>query len=124
MTEAMPFLQKTILLSYDPRPFGGGLLPAPCRGRGRAAGPAAPGAAEAGFARLPAETAGGLRPSPPPRPLSPYTTSPAAMFHVRHLFFSEARGRRILSFAIDRKTCYNMLGVLFLGRAQPEPKNP
>lgn len=24
MTEAMPFLQKTILLSYDPRPFGGG----------------------------------------------------------------------------------------------------
>ena len=23
MTEAMPFLQKTILLSYDPRPFGG-----------------------------------------------------------------------------------------------------
>ena len=21
MTEAMPFLQKTILLSYDPRPF-------------------------------------------------------------------------------------------------------
>ena len=22
MTEAMPFLQKTILLSYDPRPFG------------------------------------------------------------------------------------------------------
>ena len=24
MTEAMPFLQKTILLSYDPRPFRGG----------------------------------------------------------------------------------------------------
>ena len=24
MTEAMPFLQKTILLSYDPRPFAGG----------------------------------------------------------------------------------------------------
>ena len=24
MTEAMPFLQKTILLSYDPRPFGAG----------------------------------------------------------------------------------------------------
>ena len=24
MTEAMPFLQKTILLSYDPRPFGQG----------------------------------------------------------------------------------------------------
>ena len=24
MTEAMPFLQKTILLSYDPRPFGMG----------------------------------------------------------------------------------------------------
>ena len=23
MTEAMPFLQKTILLSYDPRPFSG-----------------------------------------------------------------------------------------------------
>ena len=23
MTEAMLFLQKTILLSYDPRPFGG-----------------------------------------------------------------------------------------------------
>ena len=23
MTEAMPFLQKAILLSYDPRPFGG-----------------------------------------------------------------------------------------------------
>lgn len=23
MTEAMPFLQKTILLSYDPRPFVG-----------------------------------------------------------------------------------------------------
>lgn len=22
MTKAMPFLQKTILLSYDPRPFG------------------------------------------------------------------------------------------------------
>ena len=22
MTEAMPFLQKVILLSYDPRPFG------------------------------------------------------------------------------------------------------
>ena len=26
MTEAMPFLQKAILLSYDPRPFPGGLL--------------------------------------------------------------------------------------------------
>ena len=26
MTEAMPFLQKTILLSYDPRPLTGGLL--------------------------------------------------------------------------------------------------
>ena len=25
MTEAMPFLQKTILLSYDPRPFGRGI---------------------------------------------------------------------------------------------------
>ena len=25
MTEAMLFLQKTILLSYDPRPFAGGL---------------------------------------------------------------------------------------------------
>ena len=24
MTEAMPFLQKAILLSYAPRPFGGG----------------------------------------------------------------------------------------------------
>ena len=24
MTEAMPFLQKVILLSYDPRPFGWG----------------------------------------------------------------------------------------------------
>ena len=24
MTEAMPFLQKTILLSYDPRSFGRG----------------------------------------------------------------------------------------------------
>ena len=23
MTEAMPFLQKAILLSYDPRPFAG-----------------------------------------------------------------------------------------------------
>lgn len=26
MTEAMPFLQKAILLSYDPRPFGKGLF--------------------------------------------------------------------------------------------------
>ena len=26
MTEAMPFLQKAILLSYAPRPFRGGLL--------------------------------------------------------------------------------------------------
>ena len=26
MTEAMPFLQKAILLSYAPRPFGQGLL--------------------------------------------------------------------------------------------------
>ena len=26
MTEAMPFLQKTILLSYDPRPFAPGAL--------------------------------------------------------------------------------------------------
>lgn len=26
MTEAMPFLQKAILLSYDPRPFAGGLF--------------------------------------------------------------------------------------------------
>ena len=26
MTEAMPFLQKAILLSYDPRPFVRGLL--------------------------------------------------------------------------------------------------
>ena len=93
-------------------------MPAPCRGRGRAAGPAAPGAAEAGFARLPAGTAGGLRPSPP----SP--TSPAAMFHVKHLFFSEARDRRILSFAIDRKTCYNMLGVLFLGEGAAGTEKP
>ena len=38
MTEAMPFLQKTILLSYDPRPLQAGLLfPAPCRERGVAA---------------------------------------------------------------------------------------
>ena len=26
MTEAMPFLQKTILLSYDPRPFAESLF--------------------------------------------------------------------------------------------------
>ena len=26
MTEAMPFLRKIILLSYDPRPFGPGRL--------------------------------------------------------------------------------------------------
>ena len=26
MTKAMPFLQKVILLSYDPLPFGRGLL--------------------------------------------------------------------------------------------------
>ena len=26
MTKAMPFLQKVILLSYDPRPFGGARL--------------------------------------------------------------------------------------------------
>ena len=26
MTEAMPFLQKTILLSYDPRSFGLGFV--------------------------------------------------------------------------------------------------
>lgn len=26
MTEAMPFLQKTILLSYDPRSFSGGIF--------------------------------------------------------------------------------------------------
>ena len=26
MTEAMPFLQKAILLSYAPRSFGGGFL--------------------------------------------------------------------------------------------------
>ena len=26
MTKAMPFLQKAILLSYDPRPFAGGYL--------------------------------------------------------------------------------------------------
>ena len=27
MTEAMPFLQKAILLSYDPRPFARGIFP-------------------------------------------------------------------------------------------------
>ena len=27
MTEAMPFLQKTILLSYDPRSFASGIFP-------------------------------------------------------------------------------------------------
>ena len=26
MTEAMPFLQKAILLSYESRPFGGGIF--------------------------------------------------------------------------------------------------
>ena len=26
MTKAMPFLQKAILLSYDPRPFGTGIF--------------------------------------------------------------------------------------------------
>lgn len=26
MTKAMPFLQKTILLSYDPRPFAAGVV--------------------------------------------------------------------------------------------------
>ncbi len=26
MTKAMPFLQKTILLSYDPRPLSGGVF--------------------------------------------------------------------------------------------------
>ena len=32
MTKAMPFLQKAILLSYDPRPFGPGVfLHAPFR---------------------------------------------------------------------------------------------
>ena len=30
MTEAMPFLQKAILLSYDPRPFGRGFLSDAC----------------------------------------------------------------------------------------------
>ena len=29
MTEAMPFLQKTILLSYDPRPFAGDFVFSP-----------------------------------------------------------------------------------------------
>ena len=29
MTEAMPFLQKAILLSYDPRPFDAGLFAVP-----------------------------------------------------------------------------------------------
>ena len=33
MTEAMPFLQKTILLSYDPRPFGRGAFFVPPWGR-------------------------------------------------------------------------------------------
>ena len=34
MTEAMPFLQKTILLSYDPRPLGrGGILKNPRHAR-------------------------------------------------------------------------------------------
>ena len=34
MTEAMPFLQKTILLSYDPRPFlRGFFFCVPCQGR-------------------------------------------------------------------------------------------
>lgn len=32
MTEAMPFLQKTILLSYDPRPFGGEIFSGRSRG--------------------------------------------------------------------------------------------
>ena len=32
MTEAMPFLQKTILLSYDPRPFGGEIFSGCSRG--------------------------------------------------------------------------------------------
>lgn len=31
MTEAMPFLQKAILLSYDPRPFPEGFFFAPLR---------------------------------------------------------------------------------------------
>ena len=30
MTEAMPFLQKTILLSYDPRPLGMGSVKNVC----------------------------------------------------------------------------------------------
>ena len=29
MTEAMPFLQKAILLSYDPRPLTGGIFVSP-----------------------------------------------------------------------------------------------
>ena len=31
MTEAMPFLQKTILLSYDPRPLWQGAIYDQCR---------------------------------------------------------------------------------------------
>ena len=34
MTEAMPFLQKTILLSYDPRPYCRGSLPKGCAASG------------------------------------------------------------------------------------------
>ena len=30
MTEAMPFLQKVILLSYDPHPFAGAIFILPC----------------------------------------------------------------------------------------------
>ena len=30
MTEAMPFLQKVILLSYDPHPFAGAVFILPC----------------------------------------------------------------------------------------------
>lgn len=35
MTKAMPFLQKVILLSYDPRLFGGGLFCRPEKAQGR-----------------------------------------------------------------------------------------
>lgn len=49
MTEAMPFLQKAILLSYDPRPFGGelfvhrtasGVCPGPAGAAGSTCAPA------------------------------------------------------------------------------------
>lgn len=39
MTEAMPFLRKLILLSYDPRPFQGGIFAAQKAGFRQGAGP-------------------------------------------------------------------------------------